>query len=86
MPEISRFFGIVVYMNTKEHPPPHVHVRYSGAKASVSIEAPYLIKGRLPPRVVGMLIEWVRAHRNALLENWDLMRRRLPVRRIPPLG
>ena len=38
MPEISRFYGIVVFMNFNDHLPPHFHVRYSGYKASISIE------------------------------------------------
>ena len=38
MPEISRFFGIVVQMYYADHDPPHFHVRYAGQKALISIE------------------------------------------------
>ena len=38
MPEISRFFGIVVQMYYSDHEPPHFHVRYSGQKALIAIE------------------------------------------------
>ena len=37
MPEISRFFGIVISMNYDDHNPPHFHVRYGGARATVEI-------------------------------------------------
>ena len=33
MPEISRFFGIVVQMCYADHDPPHFHVRYAGQRA-----------------------------------------------------
>lgn len=29
MPEVSRFFGIIISLNYNEHPPPHFHVRYN---------------------------------------------------------
>jgi hypothetical protein len=31
MPELSRFFGIIVMMFCNDHPPPHFRVRYAGA-------------------------------------------------------
>lgn len=33
MPEISRFFGIIIRMFFDDHDPPHLHAEYSGAKA-----------------------------------------------------
>ena len=47
MPEISRFFGIVVQMYYADHDPPHFHVRYSGQKALVAIETLAVLRGRL---------------------------------------
>jgi uncharacterized protein DUF4160 len=35
MPEISRFFGIIVRMYYDDHPPPHIHVEYEGRKAKL---------------------------------------------------
>jgi len=32
MPEISRFYGIVVYMFYYDHQPPHFHVMYQGLR------------------------------------------------------
>jgi hypothetical protein len=53
MPEVSRFFGIVVQMYYADREPPHFHVRYSGQKAFIAIETPALLRGSLSPRVLG---------------------------------
>ena len=85
MPEISRFFGIVITMYYKDHPPPHFHVRYSGQKAVVTIESLTLLQGNLSPRVFGMVIEWASLHRDELMANWTLAREQRPLKRIEPL-
>jgi hypothetical protein len=38
MPEISRFFGIVVQMYYADHDPPHFHVRYAGQRALLRLK------------------------------------------------
>ena len=58
MPEISRFLGIVIAMYFKEHAPPHFHAKYGGDRAAFSIQDLNLIEGRLPPRVVSLVLEW----------------------------
>ena len=50
MPEVSRFYGIVIRMFFREHGPPHFHVEYSGQQAVVGIEDLTVLRGRLPPR------------------------------------
>ncbi len=50
MPEISRFFGIVIGMFFTDHAPPHFHVRYGEHKAAIDIRTLAIIDGRLPPR------------------------------------
>lgn len=57
MPELSRFFGIVIAMYYKEHSPPHFHAKYGGQKATFSIEDLRLIEGALPRRVVSLVLE-----------------------------
>lgn len=57
MPEISRFFGIVVQMYYADHEPPHFHVRYSGQKALIAIETLALPTGHLSPRALGLVTE-----------------------------
>jgi len=85
MPAISRFFGIVIAMNYGDHPPPHFHVRYGERKGLVAIDTLALIRGDLPPRVLGFVIEWASQHRAELAENWDLASRQQPLQAIQPL-
>jgi hypothetical protein len=85
MPEISRFFGIVIAMYYDDHPPPHFHVRYGGQKAIIAISSLSLLRGQLSPRVFGMVMEWAVLHQDELLENWELAREQAPLKRIAPL-
>jgi hypothetical protein len=67
-----------------EHGPPHVHARHGADKISVEI-ASGVIRGDFPLTARQMVLEWVALHRAELLENWELARRRQPLRRIAPL-
>jgi Domain of unknown function (DUF4160) len=58
MPEISRFFGIIIAMYYNDHEPPHFHARYGSKKAKILIDPPTLMAGDLPPRALGMVMEW----------------------------
>ena len=66
MPEISRFYGIVIQIYYGDHAPAHFHVTYSGQKAVIDIESLAMIEGSLPPRAMGLVIEWATIHRNEL--------------------
>ena len=57
MPEISRFLGIVIYMYFNDHNPPHFHAVYNDYKASISIKSLGLMEGKLPSRVMSLVIE-----------------------------
>lgn len=85
MPEISRFFGVIISMNYGDHPPPHFHARYGGHKALIAIQPPALLKGYLPPRVLGLVMEWAALHPVELAEDWELARQQLEIARIEPL-
>jgi hypothetical protein len=85
MPEISRFFGVLITMNYNDHAPPHFHVRYGRKKALVSIENPTILKGNLPPRVLGFVIEWATLHNAELEDNWNRARQQSPLESIEPL-
>ena len=85
MPEISRFFGIIITMYYNEHPPPHFHVRYGGQKALVAIESLAVLRGRLTPRVLGLVVEWAAAHQTELMEDWELACRKELLNKIAPL-
>jgi hypothetical protein len=84
MPEISRFYGIVIYMFYNEHNPPHFHISYQDFKATMEIKTGEL-NGKLPIRATKMVREWVNLHRDELLENWRLMEQRHQLRKIEPL-
>ena len=85
VPEISRFFGIVVRMYFDEHLPPHFHVRYAGRHAQVEILQMTILRGTLPPRAHGLVVEWARAHKDERLANWARARARKTLRKIAPL-
>lgn len=85
MPEISRFLGIIIAMYFNEHNPPHFHARYGDHKAEITIETLSIIAGRLPPRVLGLVMEWGALHRQELMEDWELARQQIELKRIAPL-
>jgi len=85
MPEISRFFGIVIAIYWKEHGIPHFHAKYGGQRASVSIEELKLLEGKLPPRGLAMVVEWAAIHRDELMEDWNLAVAEKPLNPIRPL-
>lgn len=85
MPEISRFFGIVIRMFYAEHGVAHFHARYGRHAATIAIERLDVLSGSLPPRALGLVLEWGALHRAELFEDWQLLRSALPARPIPPL-
>ena len=44
-----------------------------------------VLKGSLPPRALGLVMEWAARHREELGKNWDLARDKAPLRAIEPL-
>ena len=85
MPEISRFFGIVIAMFYKEHMPPHFHAKYTGQWASFSIEELKIIEGSLPRRAISLVLEWAFQHRDELMANWEKAQRKESLEKINPL-
>jgi hypothetical protein len=85
MPEISRFLGIVIAMFYNDHEPPHFHVRYGDRRAIVALDTLVLLEGSLPPRVLGLVMEWAALHKMELTENWNRARRQIPLNAVEPL-
>lgn len=85
MPEISRFFGIVILMHFNEHAPPHFHARYGSVKCAVDLQTLRVMTGQLPRRAMAMILEWAAEHRKELMENWELCANGQTPRKIPPL-
>ena len=86
MPEICRFFGIVIRMHFDDHPPPHFHAEYGGQRAVVDIRTLVVIGGSLPPRALGLVVEWASQHQAELLELWRLAANYQPLHKLPPLA
>jgi hypothetical protein len=82
MPEISRFFGIVIRMFFDDHNPPHFHAEYGEHEALIDIRTLSVFSGRLPPRAMGIVIEWATLHR----ADWERARERQELQRILPLA
>lgn len=72
-------------MHYNEHAPPHFHARYGAQKASVAIHDLSLLEGCLPPRVLGLVVEWAAQHRDELAADWSRAARHLPLVPIAPL-
>jgi hypothetical protein len=85
MPEISRFFGIVIAMYYREHTPPHFHAKYSGQRAAFAIPDLRIIEGNLPRRALSLVLEWAFLHRDELMDNWRRAERREELLEIKPL-
>ena len=74
MPELARFFGIIItiYMEVNEpHQIPHFHVRYNDYRASYSIEPVAQLAGALPRRQQRLVEAWAELHQPELLDNWE---------------
>lgn len=87
MPEISRFYGIVItmYHETGRHQHPHFHARYGNNRASFSIRSLERLAGNLPKRHLNLVTAWALQHQDELLTNWDLVTQEKPPRRIKEL-
>lgn len=85
MPEISRFFGIIVAMYYNDHRPPHFHASYGGHEALIEVSTGAIIAGGLPARAAALVEEWRRRYKPQLEQNWTLSEARLPLQPIKPL-
>ena len=72
MPEICRFFGIVIKMFYNDHQPPHFHAEYSGAEALILIESLEIYRGEFPRRALALVLEGAVLHRDELRSAWQM--------------
>lgn len=73
MPEISRFYGIIIRMFLNDHFPPHFHAKYNEFEAQFSIETGEIFAGEIPKPQLRMVQAWVELHRDELLKNFELL-------------
>jgi hypothetical protein len=85
MPEISRFFGIVIAIYYNDHMPAHFHARYGEHGAKIEIATGLVLEGMLPRRVLALVEEWRGLRRIELEAVWQQIMDRKPHDKIEPL-
>jgi len=70
MPEICRFFGVVITMYADDHYPPHFHARHGDFRAMIDIATGEIIEGSMPKKSLKLIQAWVEIHKTELMENW----------------
>ena len=85
MPTISRFYGIVIGMFFDEHAPPHFHAQYAEFEASIDIRNFSVLRGKLPPKALSLVVEWAAQHQEELMADWKLAEEHGDLKSIDPL-
>lgn len=87
MPELSRFYGIIIYMFAKDHNPPHFHAKYGEYMGIIDIRSGELLEGELPRRALRLVEDWTELHKEKLMFNWESAQSDNPeFERIEPLA
>jgi len=81
MPELTRFYGLIVKMFFKDHAPPHIHVIYGECVAVYDIATQEMTEGDIPARGQSLVKEWLSLHSQDLLDIWNTQK----FRKLPPL-
>ena len=85
MPEVTRFFGIVIRMYYRDHSPAHFHAEYGEWEALIEIETLSILRGGLPRRAMALVLEWAAIHRQELRVDWERALGGTPLESIAPL-
>ena len=83
MPEISRFYGIVIKMffKPKEHEPSHLHALYGEHIGVFDLHTMKMTEGDLPGKAQDLVVEWMAIHQSSLLLMWETQK----LEKLPPL-
>lgn len=83
MPEIARFYGIVIkmYFSQGEHNPPHIHALYGEYMSAINITTGEVLEGDLPGKAIGLVLEWLKLHKDELMIIWQTQE----FKKLPPL-
>lgn len=74
MPELSRFFGIIIqmYMEVgRQHHLPHFHAYYQNEAAVFGFDPVELIAGSIPRRQRRLVEAWAEIHQAELIADWE---------------
>ena len=85
MPEVSRFYGIIIRFYYRDHPPGHFHAIYAEHEALIEIDSGKIYQGSLPDKALQLIEEWRQLHLAELQEDWNRARAELPLLPIAPL-
>ena len=85
LPEISRFYGIIIRMLANDHAPPHVHAYYGEYEVTVTIRDG-VVTGTFPARALRLTLEWRELHETELMANWEQLAAGMAARPIVPLS
>lgn len=86
MPEISRFFGIVIRLHFGDHHPPHFHAGYQGSNVEIDIRTLAVLEGHIANRALGLVMEWASLHQSEILAAWERAASGTPPGHIAPLS
>ena len=83
MPEIARFYGIIIKMffKPKEHEPAHIHALYNEFVGIFDIHTYDMTEGDMPLRAQQLVKEWLAEHKEELLKMWQTQH----IVKLPPL-
>ena len=83
MPEISRFYGIIIKMffKPKEHEPSHIHALYGEHVGIFDLQKMEMIEGDLPIKAQELVKDWMKIHNKALQKMWEEQ----DLKKLPPL-
>ena len=85
MPELSRFYGIIIRMFYGDHAPPHFHASYQGGEVQVNIEILEVMAGNISRRALAFVLEWASLHREELRSAWNAAAQNQEPDKIAPL-
>jgi hypothetical protein len=85
LPEICRFYGIIIKMFYDDHNPPHFHVEYGSYKAIIDIDSVLILDGKLPSRCYELIKEWTNLHKEEIKLLWEKAKDFEPITGIAPL-
>lgn len=84
MPEISRFFGIIICLYWRDHNPPHIHISYGNYTCSISV-MDRIVNGQAPAKVIAKVTEWLDLHEAEVLRLWEKAQNGEKLDKIEPL-
>ena len=70
MPEICRFYGIILYLYWRDHNPPHIHFTYGEYVCHIRI-IDRVVDGKAPAKVIALVNKWIDEHEAELLSLWE---------------